>query len=150
MANTFTSLRYHIVFSTKQRKPWIAPEIEERVWSYLAGIAKQHAVQPWTIGGVDDHVHLLLGIPPTLAVSDVVRQVKAGSSKWIRETFSEIVEFTWQDGYGAFTVGRSQIDATVDYIRNQREHHRVKTFQDEYIAFLQAHDIQFDPRYVFD
>jgi len=150
MANTFTSLRYHVAFSTKQRKRWISPEIEERVWSYLAGIVKQHGMQPLTIGGVEDHVHLLLGIPPTLAVSDSVRQIKAGSSKWIRETFPEIVGFTWQDGYGAFTVGRSQIDATVDYIRGQREHHRVKTFEEEYVAFLKAHDIQFDPRYVFD
>jgi putative transposase len=143
-------LRYHVAFSTKQRKRWISPEIEERVWSYLAGIVKQHAMHPLAIGSVDDHVHLLIGIPPTLAVSDSVRQIKAGSSKWIRETFPAIAEFTWQDGYGAFTIGQSQIDATVNYIRNQREHHRVKTFEEEYVAFLKAHDIQFDPRYVFD
>ncbi|MCE9605219.1 MAG: IS200/IS605 family transposase [Planctomycetia bacterium] len=150
MANTFTSLRYHIAFSTKQRKRWIAPEIEERVWSYLGGIAERNGMQPLAIGGVDDHVHLLLGIPPKLAVSDAVKYLKGGSSKWFHETFPQLLEFGWQDGYGAFTVGRSQIEATEEYIRGQRDHHRVQTFEEEYLAFLRKHELSFDPRHVFD
>ncbi len=150
MANTYTSLHYHIVFSTKRRERLIAPALEQRVWPYLGGIARENGMKAWCIGGVEDHVHLLLGIPATIAVSKATQLIKGGSSKWVHETFSELRAFAWQDGYGAFTVGKSQIPETMAYIENQREHHRTKTFQEEYLAFLRKHEIEYDERYVFD
>jgi REP element-mobilizing transposase RayT len=102
------------------------------------------------IGRVEDHVHLLVGLPPTLAVSQAVQFLKGGSSKWIHETFPDLALFAWQDGYGAFSIGTSQIPDTVAYIGTQREHHRRRTYQEEYLAFLRKHGIEFDERFVFD
>ena len=150
MANTFTSLQYHIVFSTKDREPWLRPGVRERVWAYLGGIAGTNQLKPLLIGGVDDHVHLLLGIPPTIAVSEALRKVKGGSSIWIKQNISGYRGFAWQDGYGAFTVSKSQEAGIRKYIGNQREHHRKKTFQEEYLALLKRHEIEYDERYLWD
>jgi putative transposase len=150
MANTYTSLHYHIVFSTKRRERLIAAAIEQRLWSYLGGISHNNDMKSLCIGGIEDHVHMLLGLPPTLAVSKAVQLIKGGSSKWIHDTVPGLRGFAWQDGYGAFTVGKSQIPDTVTYIQGQREHHRTRTFQEEYLAFLRKHEIEFDERYVFD
>ncbi|BCU77015.1 IS200/IS605 family transposase [Luteolibacter sp. LG18] len=150
MGNTYTSLHYHVVFGTKGREPWITRELEERIWSYMAAIARDNAMTALQIGGVEDHVHILLRAPATMALSKMAQLIKGGSSGWIRKTFPERKDFQWQDGYGAFTVSRSSIGDVTEYIRNQREHHRVKTFQEEYLAFLQRHEIDFDPRYVWD
>ena len=150
MANTYTSLHYHVIFSTKNREPWLRQDIEQRVWSYLGGIARENEMRALIIGGIENHVHLLLGIPPVLAVSKAVQLIKGGSSGWIKETFPGMGGFGWQDGYGAFTVSKSHIPEVDAYIRNQREHHRLKTFEEEYRAFLDKHEIQYDERYVFD
>jgi REP element-mobilizing transposase RayT len=150
MANTYTSLHYHVVFSTKHREALIAPAVEPRLWAYLGGIARENDMRPLCIGGVEDHVHLLLGLPPSLAVSKAVQLIKGGASKWVHDTFPELRTFAWQDGYGAFTLGKSQIPDTVAYIQKQREHHRARTFKDEYLAFLRKHEIEYDERYVFD
>jgi REP element-mobilizing transposase RayT len=150
MANTYTSLHYHLVFSTKNRERWINPEIEERVWSYLAGIAKQNKMTPIQIGGVEDHVHVLLGASPTLAPSKIAQLVKGGSSAWIHDTFPDMKAFAWQDGFGGFTVSRSNVESVADYIRGQREHHRSRTFQDEYLALLQKHGVSYDEKYLWD
>ncbi len=150
MPNTYTSLHYHLVFSTRQRERWITPEIEERVWTYLGGIARQNNLRPLIIGGAEDHVHLLLGIPPVITVSETLKRIKGGSSGWMKESFPHCRGFAWQDGYGAFTVSRSQIPEIDAYIRNQREHHRIKTFQEEYRAFLVKHEIHYDERYLWD
>ncbi|MCU0748155.1 MAG: IS200/IS605 family transposase [Akkermansiaceae bacterium] len=149
MANTFTSLHYHMVFSTKNRERWITSEVEERIWAYLGGIAKENKVHPIQIGGIEDHVHLLLGAPASLAPSKIAQLIKGGSSAWIHETFPNMKRFAWQDGYGVFSVSKSNIPEVVDYIRGQREHHRTRTFQEEYIAFLKRHEIQYDERYVW-
>ena len=149
MANTFTSLHYHMVFSTKNRERWITSDVEERIWSYLGGIAKENKVHPIQIGGIEDHVHLLLGAPASLAPSKIAQLIKGGSSAWIHETFPNMKGFAWQDGYGVFSVSKSNIPGVVDYIRGQREHHRTRTFQEEYIAFLKRHEIQYDERYVW-
>lgn len=149
MANTYTSLYYHIVFSTKNRERWISPDIEERVWSYLGGIAKENNMTTIQVGGDADHIHMLLGCPPTLAPSKIVQMIKGGSSAWIHDTFPELKAFAWQDGYGAFTVSRSNIGDVAHYIRGQREHHRYKTFQEEYLGFLEKHGIQFDEKYLW-
>ena len=148
MANTFTSLHYHLVFSTKNRTPWIAPEIETRIWQYLGGIARENQMKALCIGGVDDHVHILLGVPATMAISKAVQLIKGGSSKWIHETFEDLSQFAWQDGYGAFTVSNSNLEAAGRYIRKQREHHRKMSFAEELAVFLVRHEIAFDERYL--
>ncbi|MBI2190460.1 MAG: IS200/IS605 family transposase [Planctomycetes bacterium] len=149
MANTYTSLHYHVVFSTKNRHPWIQADIEQRIWEYLGGIARQNDMKALQIGGVEDHVHVVLGAPPTLAVSKAVQLLKGGSSKWIHETFPPLKGFEWQDGYGAFSVSKSQLPGVIEYIAGQREHHRVRTFQEEYRALLERHGIEYDERYLW-
>jgi REP element-mobilizing transposase RayT len=149
MANTFSALHYHVVFSTKNREPWIGHESESRVWSYLAGIALENGMKPLRIGGMPDHVHALLTVPARMSVSAAVQRLKGPSSKWIHEVFPEMRGFAWQDGYGAFTAGKSQIQNVDAYIAGQREHHRVRTFQDEFLALLKRHDIEYDPRYLW-
>ncbi|MCA9061807.1 MAG: IS200/IS605 family transposase [Planctomycetaceae bacterium] len=149
MANTFTSLHYHIVFSTKERREFIHSEIEQRVWEYLGGIAKQNGMKPLQVGGIEDHVHIVAGIPPTLAVSRAIQQIKGGSSRWIHETFSSLSKFTWQDGYGAFSVSRSLLPTVINYVATQREHHRKRNFQEEFREMLERHEIEYDERYVW-
>ena len=148
MANTYTSLNYHIVFSTKDREPWLSEPIRERLWPYLGGIARENAMKALEIGGVADHVHILLSIPANLAVSKAVQLIKGGSSHWLKEAFPNMGQFGWQDGYAAFTVSQSQLESVGDYVRRQVEHHRTKPFAEEYRAFLQRHQIDFDERYL--
>jgi putative transposase len=150
MANTYTALHYQFVFSTKNRQPWIAPQIEERIWKFLGGIARKNGMHPHKTGGIDDHIHILLGAPPTLAPSKIAQLIKGGSSAWIHDTFPHLADFAWQDGYAAFTVSKSAIPDVTAYIANQREHHRKMTFQDEYVALLDRHGIEYDDRYIWD
>jgi putative transposase len=149
MANTYTSLHCHIIFSTKNRQRWIIPEVEERIWAYLGGIARENAMTALKVGGIEDHAHVVVGLPPTMAPSKVVQLLKGGSSKWIHETFPNMAAFAWQDGYGAFAVSKSQLPEVVEYVANQREHHRSKSFQEEYRAFLDKHGIEYDERYLW-
>jgi putative transposase len=148
MANTYTSLHYHFVFSTKGREPWISPTIEQRIWSFMGGIARENKIHPVQIGGIDDHVNLLLNANATFAPSKIAQLIKGGSSAWIHTT--EMKTFKWQDGYGAFTVSKSLIPDVTRYIKNQREHHRTRSFQEEYLAFLERHEVAFDERYLWD
>ena len=150
MANTYTSLHYHVIFSTKDREPLIRQDAEQRIWSYLGGIARENQIKPLLIGGIENHVHLLLGVPAILALSKAVQLIKGGSSKWIRETLLKMASFGWQDGYAAFTVSKSLVPDVESYIRTQREHHRQSSFEDEYRTFLDRHEIQYDERYIFD
>ena len=149
MANTYTSLHYHVIFSTKNREPWLRSDSEQRVWSYLGGIARENDLKALMIGGIENHVHLLLGLPPSLAVSKALQLIKGGSSGWLKESFPRLAGFGWQDGYGAFSVSKSQIPEVEAYIRNQREHHRIKTFEEEYRAFLVRHEIDYNEEYLF-
>jgi putative transposase len=149
MANTFTSLHYHLIFSTKNREPWISHDIEERIWKFLGGIARENGMKALQIGGMPDHVHVILGLPPTQTVSKTMQLLKGGSSKWIKETFPRMRGFGWQDGYGAFTVSKSNLPEAIKYVQDQREHHRVKSFQEENLAFLIRHGIEYDERYVW-
>jgi len=151
MANTYTSLHYHIIFSTKNREHWIDAKIEERVWAYLGGIARENNFGTECIGGMENHVHVLLALPATMAVSKAVQLLKGGSSAWIKDAFADIPgirQFAWQDGYGAFTVSKSHIPEVERYIKNQREHHRVKTFEGEFRIFLKKQGIEFDEAYL--
>lgn len=149
MANTYTSLNYHVIFSTKNRVKLISPEIEERLWAYIGGVARQHRMTALQVGGVEDHVHALVNAPPTIAPSQIAQFLKGDSSKWIHEEFPRLRAFAWQDGYGAFTVSKSSLSEVVRYIQNQREHHRQRTFQEEYVEFLQKHRVEYDERYVW-
>ena len=147
---SFTQLTYHVVFATKYRKPAIASTIQERLHEYMGGTLRAKKGSLIEIGGVADHVHLLTHLPPTLAVSDVIRDLKANSAKWMNELEETPALFEWQKGYGAFTVSYSQIEVVRAYIRNQEEHHRVKSFQEEYEEFLQRHGIEFRREYLFE
>jgi REP element-mobilizing transposase RayT len=149
MANTFTSLHAHVVFSTKNRERWLTPDVEKEVWRYLGGICRAHRFAALQIGGMEDHVHLLLGCPPTVALSDFMKRLKGESSKWASTRFPGWTAFRWQDGFGAFSVGHSQIPATVRYIQGQRERHSRERFEDEYRNFLHVHEIAAEERYMF-
>jgi putative transposase len=149
MANTYTSLHYHIIFSTKNRERWIASGIEQRVWEYLGGIARKHKATALQIGGTADHVHALVLAPATLSPSQIAQFLKGDSSKWIHVEVGGMRGFAWQDGYGAFTVSKSQLPDVIRYIQNQREHHRNRTFQEEYLRLLHIHGIQYDERYLW-
>ena len=149
MANTYTALFYHIVFSTKNRARYITPESENRVWSYIGGVARKHGMTALQVGGVADHIHALVMAPPTFAPSEIAKSLKGDSSKWVHEEFAEWRGFAWQDGYGAFTVSKSNLRSVISYIQNQRAHHRTKTFQEEYLEFLEKHGIDYDERFVW-
>jgi putative transposase len=147
MPNTFTSLRYHIIFATKNREPFLVPPLLERMHAYLGGCVRTIGGVPLQIGGVDDHAHLLIGLKPTHCVSDVLCTIKKASSDWARHEMGS-TKFHWQDGYSAFTLGRKGIEDVRRYIATQAEHHRTKTFAEEYRQFLKAHGIEFDERYL--
>lgn len=147
MAGTFTFLGAHFVFSTKNRMPWIDEEIKKRLCSYIGGIIREIGGVLFEINAVEDHIHFYALTPKTLAVSDFMRIVKGNSSKWVHETFAEKKEFAWQDGYGAFAVCKSMEGKIVEYIRNQPDHHRKKSFYEEFREVLNRHGIEYDERY---
>ena len=149
MVNTYTSLHYHIVFSTKNREPSIKPEIEQPVWEFIGGVARHHKLTALQVGGIEDHIHALIIAPPTVAPSQIAQFIKAGSSKWIRDTYPALRTFAWQEGFGAFTVSKSGLDAVVRYIEHQRAHHQKRDFQAEYLDFLRLHNVEYDERYVW-
>jgi REP element-mobilizing transposase RayT len=149
MANTYVALHYHVVFSTKNREPWITADIEERVWSYVAGAATKHDMSVLKIGGLDDHFHVVAGIPPAMTVSKAVQMLKGASSRWIRMTFPDLEAFGWQEGYGAFTVSKSALPKTISYGARQRERHQQQSFQDEFRGLLDRHDVAYDERYLW-
>jgi REP element-mobilizing transposase RayT len=148
MPSTHLSLHYHIVFSTKDRAPSLSPQWRERLHSVLGGAVRTLGGIPETVGGVADHVHLLLGLRATDCLSDVMREVKSTSSRWIREEIGGN-GFAWQEGYGAFTVSPSQRDAVREYINRQEEHHRKRTFQEEYVEMLRRSGVAYDERYLW-
>jgi putative transposase len=146
MPHTFTYLLTHAVFATKDRAPLIEAEWRAQLHAYMGGIVREMKGTPVIINGTADHVHLLVGLPPDLCLSDAMRVVKTNSSRWVNET--RHVPFAWQAGYGAFGVSRSSADAVSRYIARQEEHHRRMTFRDEFIALLRKSGIEFDERYL--
>jgi REP element-mobilizing transposase RayT len=148
MSHTYCCSLYHCVFSTKERRKTILPEIQTRLWPYMGDIAREHQMKALGIGGMEDHVHILLSLPSSLPIAAAMREIKSASSRWVSET-SAIEAFEWQEGYGAFSIGWAQVDATLAYIAGQKEHHRKRDFQAEFIAFLDRHHIEYDPRYVW-
>jgi REP element-mobilizing transposase RayT len=150
MPQSFTCLHYHVVFSTRHREPTITPEIRPRLWEYLGGIVRGEGGIPIQIGGTADHVHLLVTLHQQLAVADFLRQLKAGSSGWVHDTFPRAGNLWWQTGYGAFTVSHSAVGRVRAYIAGQEEHHRARTFQEEFRALLVRHEMKFDEKYLWD
>ncbi len=146
---SYISSYFHCIFSTKDRRPLIRPELRERLWPFLGGIARQNKMKAIEIGGVEDHIHILLSLPSTMAISKAMQLIKGGSSKWIHETFPEQRLFAWQEEYGAFSVSMSQLDKTIEYIKGQETHHRKMTFQEEFLALLKKHHIEYDERYLW-
>ena len=149
MANTYVSALFHLVFSTRNREPWLVEPVRGQVLPYLGGIAEHKGMTMLCAGGYVDHVHLLLSLPAETPVSRAAQLIKGGSSYWVRRTFAELRSFAWQEGYGAFSVGASQIEPTRRYVAAQAEHHRVRSFQDEYRAFLARHSLPCDERYAW-
>jgi putative transposase len=148
MPHTYTNLLYHCAFSTKQRLRLIADDVQPELWAYMGGIARSNRFKALAVGGTDNHCHLLLVLPPALPVAKAVQLIKAGSSKWMRE-HPEREQFGWQEAYGAFTIGESQVAHTIEYIQTQREHHARVSFEDEFLAFLRKNQVTFDEQYVF-
>jgi REP element-mobilizing transposase RayT len=150
MPGTYHNLKFHLIFSTKQRQPWLSDGLRARVHDYLGGIIRGEGGHPIEIGGVADHIHILFGWRTDEAISVLSRNLKANSSKWIHETFPELRQFRWQEGYAIFSVSESQVERVRDYIQTQEEHHRRKTFQEELEQFLQQHGVKYDERYLWD
>ncbi|MCF8239717.1 MAG: IS200/IS605 family transposase [Saprospiraceae bacterium] len=150
MANTFTKLYAHIVFSPKGREGYIIPEIEERVYKYMTGILKEKGQTPIAINGMPDHVHVLIGYKPINALSDLVRDLKSSTSKFINENKLLRGTFSWQEGFGGFSVSHSQVNTVAKYIQLQKIHHKEKSFREEYMELLQTTEIPFDEAYIFD
>jgi REP element-mobilizing transposase RayT len=150
MAHSFTSSLYHCIFSTKGRRCSIRGDLQARLWSFMGGIARKNRMKAMVIGGVEDHVHLLLSLPSILAIAKALQLIKGGASTWVHETFPQHHGFAWQEGYGAFSIGVSQVDQTIAYIESQAEHHRKRSFQEEFLAFLKKHRIEYDERYIWD
>ncbi len=149
MAHTFSNLLYHVIFGTKDRQHSIEAELRSDLHAYLGGIVRELGGLAVIINGTSDHVHALLKFPPRIAIADAVRVMKTNSSKWVHETHRRS-KFAWQSGYSAFSVSESGIAAVRTYIERQEEHHRKKTFAEEYLEFLDKHGVTFDQRYVFE
>jgi putative transposase len=150
MAGTYTKLFYHIVFSTKNRAAFITSDIESELHRYLGGIVRGIGGRAIEINGMSDHVHILTILPPKIAVSDALREIKAGSSKWIHESKPDLWKFAWQDGFSAFTVSKSQLDSARQYIRDQKQHHAKQDYKTEVVGLLDKHEVEFDKRYIWD
>lgn len=150
MAGTFTNLLYHIVFSTKHRKPLIQPSLRDELYKYIGGIIREQKGTLLEIGGIPDHIHLVTKLRADSSLAEMLRLIKCNSSKWANDPPDRTAEFNWQTGYAAFTVSESQLAAVRDYVRNQEEHHHRRTFQEEFLELLKKHGIEYDERFVRD
>jgi REP element-mobilizing transposase RayT len=150
MPQSLASLHVHVIFSTKHREPLITPDLAPRLYGYIGGVARQTGSVLIAAGGVPDHVHLLVSLGRQACVADLVRDMKSNSSGWVHDNFPTRPQFAWQAGYGAFAVSFSMVETVRAYIANQESHHRRRTFQDEFRAYLKAHEIEWDERYVWD
>ncbi len=150
MANTYTQLYFHIVFAVKGRTNLISIKWKEELYKYITGIITNKNQKLIAINGMPDHIHLLTGMKPDGCLSDLVRDIKANSSKFINEKKWVVGKFEWQQGFGAFTLGHSQLDVIGSYIKNQQQHHKTKSFREEYIEFLKRYEIDYKTEYIFD
>jgi REP element-mobilizing transposase RayT len=150
MANTYTQIYLHLVFSVKGRQNLIQKSWKVQLHQYICGIANAKEQKIYAIGGMSDHIHILVSIKPNIAISDLVRDLKANSSRWINENGYLSSIFQWQEGFGAFSYAQSQLDTVIAYINNQEQHHKKKTFKDEYLELLQKFNIDYNDKYLFE
>lgn len=143
-----TCLQYHIIFATKQRRRWLCDDLMPRLVKYMGGIVRDLGGAMAEANGVEDHVHIAAALPPTRAIADVLREIKAGSSGWVHRELPDMRKFAWQEGYAAFSVSRSGMPKVIEYIRGQKEHHATMTFVDELTLLLKRHGVEFDPQYL--
>jgi len=149
MGQSYTCLRYHVIFSTKNRRPQITPDLRQRLYDYMGGIIKGENGRLIASGGTPDHVHLLISLHPQTSVAEIMRLMKTNSSKWTHETFPRKADFAWQTGYGAFSVSHSNLGQVQRYITNQEEHHRQVSFEEEFVAFLRRHGVDHEEKYLW-
>lgn len=150
MANTYSQINIHCVFAVKGRENIITKNFREDLHKYMHGILKNDSIYPLAIGGWKDHVHVFFELPPSMKISDIMRDLKAVTSKWINDNKLVKGKFQWQEGYGAFSYSRSQRNNVIQYIINQEEHHRIKTFREEYLDMLRKFEIEYKDEYVFE
>ena len=150
MANTYTQIYIQVVFAVQGRQCLIQPEHKEEIYKYITGIVTNQGQKMLAVNGVADHIHLLVGMKPSIALSDLVREIKSSSSAFINEKRWIRGRFRWQEGFGAFSYGHSQLSDVIQYIQNQEAHHQKDTFKNEYLTLLRKFDIAFDDKYVFD
>jgi putative transposase len=150
MAQSLSLVIVHIIFSTKDRLPCLDPLTRPHLYAYLATVARNFKCECYRVGGTGDHVHLAVRLSRTTSVAGLVEELKTSSSKWLKKQRPGLSRFAWQRGYGAFSVSRDELDALVAYIEGQEEHHKVRTFQEEYVAFLKKYGVPYDERYVWD
>lgn len=150
MSNTYSQIYIHIVFAVKGRQNQISNKNREELHKYITGIVQIREQKMFSIFSMPDHTHLFIGIKPSIAISDLVRDIKSGSSKFINDCHWVNGKFNWQEGFGSFSYSRSQIDNVIQYILNQEEHHKKQTFKDEYRSFLKKFEIEFDEKYLFE
>jgi REP element-mobilizing transposase RayT len=149
MAQTLVCLRVHVVFSTKDRHPMITPEVEPELYAYLGGIIKNLDSRCLAAGGTSNHVHLLISQSKNMALSKLMEEIKKSSSKWIKTKGTALQTFGWQDGYGAFTIGQSQVEALQRYIAGQKDRHKKQTFEEELVTLLKKYQVDYDERYIW-
>ena len=150
MPQSYASLHHHLIFATKNREPLITDDIQPRLFAYIGGILRAQGCALKAVGGMPDHVHLLVSLDKQVSMAETMRIVKANSSRWVHETFPTLSSFAWQAGYGAFAVSYSHLGRVKDYLERQVEHHRKVTFLEEFLAFLKRHGIEYDERYLWD
>lgn len=146
MSHSYSSNRIHLIFSTKNREKCRSEELQNKLWPYMAGIARNHGFEAIKVGGVEDHAHALLVLPATMPLAKAIQTLKSCSSKWLNESASK--QFSWQEGYGAFSVSASQTNGVITYIENQREHHAKKSFEEEFVSLLKRYGVNYDPAHV--
>ena len=150
MANTYTQIYFHVVFAVKGRANIISAKWKDELFKYITGIITNNKQKLIAVNGMPDHVHLLIGMKPDFKLSDLIRDIKANSSRFINEKKWVMGKFEWQQGYGAFTLGHSQLDVIISYIKNQEQHHKTKSFREEYVEFLKRYEIDYKTEYLFD
>ncbi len=150
MPQSLSCIPIHFIWSTKERQPFIKPEIEKELFSYMASIFRANASPALTINGTANHVHILSMLSRNITIAKLIEEVKKGSSKWIKTKDTDYRKFYWQSGYAALGIGQSNIESLKMYIANQKKHHREKTFQQEYVEFMKKYCIEYDERYVWD
>jgi REP element-mobilizing transposase RayT len=149
MANSYTQMHIQFVFAVKYRLGMIQSSWKDELYKYISGIVQQNNHKMIIVNGMPDHIHLLVGMRPTQSVSDLLQDIRGSSSKWINEKNYIAHKFAWQEGYGAFSYGRSQLNDVIKYIENQEEHHRKKSFREEYLQFLEKFEVEYDKKYIF-